>query len=752
VPERAQTSDGGDRVVEEAPFRLDAAPVRRARLLQTLKVSGDARVITVQAPPGYGKTTLIQQWTSEDRRPGILIRVRPYAADGPGLAEEIAAALVGPHEGPVLPIVHDEASWFSASLPALGQIVASKEQPFILVLDDFSAVSRHAAAALVTRLTVSLPPNSQLVILSRERTLHVADLLALNTTVLELGPRDLAFDREEAEELLIGLGVHMTPAELDRLLERREGWPVAVYLLGLAARTGEVDPDTGSRLTARLTEYLHDELFDVLGPRDQELLLHASILDVVSGPACDALLASTGTRRKLRELAARNRLIAPLDDSGKTFRLHPLFSDFLQAEFMDRSPAAYRAAHGAASHLYAAEQRWDEAVRHAIRAGDVVELGELVWTYAASLLGRGQVSVLQRWLSEIDERTLISNVRLTLVAAQVAIHAGNSARMREMAMRAQGLLERDHRDHPASGDLDLLLAIIGRDGPEGMIQLSRQAAEGMAADDMWRTVASYLNGIAHLLDDRFPSGVAHLHEGAGIAEALDVPIMHALCLSALSQVHVAEGRSEEARELVSRAIEIVARANAASLAVTAPVYTAAAVVLAGGGDPRAADVAGQALRLVAAISGTAFWIDIMGRVQLGQAFLMLGDPAQARTLLEEAQTLYRTAPRAPLLARSLEALAGAVSGVNTTASTAGTVTTAELRVLQYLPTHFSYPEIAGLLGVAPTTVKSQVGSVFRKLGVRTRSDAVVSARRARLLTSSPDDWFDIVVATGSSTS
>jgi len=98
----------------------------------------------------------------------------------------------------------------------------------------------------------------------------------------------------------------------------------------------------------------------------------------------------------------------------------------------------------------------------------------------------------------------------------------------------------------------------------------------------------------------------------------------------------------------------------------------------------------------------------MGRVQLGQAFLMLGDPAQARTLLEEAQTLYRTAPRAPLLARSLEALAGAVSGVNTTASTAGTVTTAELRVLQYLPTHFSYPEIAQIVECPTDTVKTRM--------------------------------------------
>ncbi len=61
------------------------------------------------------------------------------------------------------------------------------------------------------------------------------------------------------------------------------------------------------------------------------------------------------------------------------------------------------------------------------------------------------------------------------------------------------------------------------------------------------------------------------------------------------------------------------------------------------------------------------------------------------------------------------------------------LTTAELRVLQFLPTHLSFPEMAERLFVSANTVKTHARSVYRKLGASSRGEAVVRAREAGLL-------------------
>jgi DNA-binding CsgD family transcriptional regulator/alkylhydroperoxidase/carboxymuconolactone decarboxylase family protein YurZ len=68
---------------------------------------------------------------------------------------------------------------------------------------------------------------------------------------------------------------------------------------------------------------------------------------------------------------------------------------------------------------------------------------------------------------------------------------------------------------------------------------------------------------------------------------------------------------------------------------------------------------------------------------------------------------------------------------------ASSVTTAELRLLPMLATHLSGPEIAAELFLSPHTVKSQQVSLYRKLGVSSRGQAVVRARELGLLEGEP---------------
>ena len=61
------------------------------------------------------------------------------------------------------------------------------------------------------------------------------------------------------------------------------------------------------------------------------------------------------------------------------------------------------------------------------------------------------------------------------------------------------------------------------------------------------------------------------------------------------------------------------------------------------------------------------------------------------------------------------------------------LTDAELRLLPLLSTHLPVPEIAAELVLSPHTVKSRMKSIYRKLDVATRHQAVTRARELGLL-------------------
>jgi LuxR family maltose regulon positive regulatory protein len=163
------------------------------------------------------------------------------------------------------------------------------------------------------------------------------------------------------------------------------------------------------------------------------------------------------------------------------------------------------------------------------------------------------------------------------------------------------------------------------------------------------------------------------------------------------------------------------------------VYAASALTCAHSRQPaEARRDATRAGRLLAALSGLVPWIAVEGRLLLADAYLLLGAPAEARECLSACR---RDLPRlgdAPLLhdwfERSTEASAAARN-----ASNGPPLTAAEIRVLQFLPTHLSFREIAERLHVSRNTVKTQVISSYRKLGASNRTEAVQRARDLSLI-------------------
>ena len=725
----------------EPGHHLRAPPITRGfltrpRLLHVLDGSG-APVVCLQAPGGYGKTTVLAQWAADEARPVVWLGIRPAAADPHWLAQALLDALYD--EGLIadhvlLPGNVDSVSWHLNTLPVVEAVVSSVARPFGLVVDDAGAMSGAAWDCLVESLAVSLPAGSTLAMSTRDAVPTTLWRLLARGLVSVLGPEDLAFDEDEAGALMDLLGARMPASRVEQLVHETEGWPVALYLVGLSAASGTSRTPASITGIAGLDEYVRAEVLGRLSPQDTAFLERVSVVTTLDAEGCDALTGARDSLARLRRLASDNHLLAPQDAGSTRFRMHPLLAQFLTDELHERYPDGWRAAHDAASRVEERRGDVDGAVHHAKLACDDDRLDALVWRHTSRQLGYGRWATVQRWLGGLEPDRVRRHCGLALSAAWVALQSGDIPRMNRLALEATECAA--HGGESYRPDVELLEATIGAGGLERIESASRSFVRTRPGDDRWQSLAHFLLGVSLVLRDEVDEGVEALTEGHRRAEALDVPIIKAHCLAALADAALLQEEHHRAllhiREL--RALTSTHRLDA--VVTAAPLFTTSTVgyILEG----RYADArheAARALRLTALMRDIAPWHAVQGRLALAQVNIALGDADRAAVLLEEAQSARVPSNASPVLDRMVKETEQRLSLITTSLVGTSSLTTAEVRVLQYLPTHLSFPQIAEQLVVSRHTVKTQAMSAYRKLGVHTRTQAIERARRAGLLPS-----------------
>jgi LuxR family maltose regulon positive regulatory protein len=258
---------------------------------------------------------------------------------------------------------------------------------------------------------------------------------------------------------------------------------------------------------------------------------------------------------------------------------------------------------------------------------------------------------------------------------------------------------------------------------------ARSAYEIYSEDDPWRSLCCLLEGVSlHLSGGEASAARVLLEEGT--RRGAVAPNVQALCLAQHALLAMDSGE-QGATELV-----LLARAQLDryyglwEYPTVALVVAVLAWVRARDGQVETAAVdAEAAARLLAKSSDPIWWFDAEARIILARAYQRLGDAPRARELLAEAERRLAQTPDAVLLAAWLQETR---AGLDQAAADTG-LTRAELRVLQFLPTHLSFREIAERTHVSPNTVKTQAQAIYRKLEVSARAEAVDAARGAGLL-------------------
>jgi len=713
--------------------------VARERLVARLCGARDVPLVLVVAPAGYGKTTVLTEWAEQDDRPFAWIEPQREGGEVGRLLSSIALALdeIEPVGREVFARSAREAEGPDMLTQRLARSLAGRRRPFVLVLDDAHVLEAPAAFAALEVLVDHMPAGSQLAVASRtEPDALPVGRLRTHRRLVELRTPDLAMTRAEAGALLMGLGLQQ--ADIDMLVGRTEGWPAGLYLAALSLRD---QPDRRRALAGFagddrfVADYVRDELLAELPGDRLRFLRRTSMLEDLTGPLCDAVLARPGSGGTLRDLARANVMLVPLDRTDARYRYHGLFAEMLRGELRRLEPQYEAEAHRRASAWHAERGEVERAIHHATAADDVASAGDLLWRVAPEYVMSGRHAVIRRWLERFTNEQIAGQPRLALAAAASAFAVGDRDRVDHWCAAAERGLVRDPARRSRSGDaaIAVLRTFVGRDGVAAMGADAAAIAEGIEDDMPWRAICALLRGAAAHLAGDAAEARTHLEDGARRA-AVAAPVVQVLCLAQLGVVALDERDAGTAEVCIARARQQIERVGLREHPLCALPFAASALHRAHRGrvDEARRDM-GAGSRLLALLADVAPWYDAETRLLLARTALRLGDVVGARTLLAEAS---RMVPRAsaPALNAWLEAAWARADSFSAAAILGpSSLTTAELRVLRLLPTHLSFREIAASLHVSANTIKTHAHAVYRKLDASSRTEAVAHARHVGLL-------------------
>jgi LuxR family transcriptional regulator, maltose regulon positive regulatory protein len=728
------------------PPTLRDETIPRDRLVRQLRVGPNLKLMLVACPAGFGKTTLLAAWREAEaaRRPVAWLTLDEGDRDPTVLWSYVIEALrtVCPAiSAAISPEVVGAAPITEVVLPRLVNEL-DEQGEFALILDDYHRLASGPASDSVAWFVEHAPSSFQLVVATRtEPQLHLPALRARGELV-ELRADDLRFTHEEARAFLNDrLSLGLSAGDVGNLVARTDGWPAGAYLAALSL--GNVaEADRSARVSAfgvssrHVVDYLVAEVIEAHGPQMQSFMRRTSILERLSGPLCDAVLQETDSAAVLDGLALTNLFLARLDDQSDWYRFHHLFAQLLRVQLERHEPHLIPLLHRRAYEWHRDNGSIDEAIHHAMAAGAFAEAADLVAAAYVQYGNDAKHFTVLSWLRAFPDEVLRGDPRLRLAEGWILAVCGRP----EDAAAAIVTDERSSQLAPGplldgfpsiEANRTTLEAIFVQpaQGDVGhQLRLALRAAELVPPGAVWRSGVCWAVGWGLYFDGRFGEADRWFKESVSEGLAAQQWIATGSSLAYRSLIAGVLGRHSDQHRLACQAEELVREHRLEDVDGEAPL----ALGLSLAARDRLPETlpfvehgvdcirrSGQGLRLAHALLHEASVLRALGLQERATSAI-----AEGRSIIDSCNDpgIMRERLRALGVASRAPALRGE-----------GGLTDRELTVLRLLSGQLSERDIGRELFLSHNTIHSHTTSIYRKLGVSSRTDALARARELDLL-------------------
>jgi LuxR family maltose regulon positive regulatory protein len=538
--------------------------VHRSRLLARLTAGLSHKLTLISSPAGFGKTTLLSEfaavselpvaWFSIDQDDNDSVRFLTYLIGAlgkikPGFGGSIFSLLQTPKPESV-----------ETLLTILINEIIEELPPFVLVLDDYHLIVDQEINQSLAFLLEHQPEEMHLIIATRaDPDLPLSRLRARNQ-LTEIREVDLRFTDQEAAEFLSGvMGLELDEEQLSSLEERTEGWAAGLQLAALSLQEQE-DQEAFLRTFAGSNRYILDYLGqEVLDSQTQEVrdfLLKTSILERLNTPLSESLTGLKNSQQILEYLEANHLFTLPLDQERTWYRYHRLFQEYLRKSLADSKPDVVPHLDSKASIWFEQQGYFDEAIDHALRAGDHQRAVELIEAIAQSRLMRSEVSSLMRWIEALPEDLILNRPALCLTKAWALMVRGGSMEQVEGCLQE---IEKAGVADQLLGSLYVLRsfqATMKGDALSGLEQ-SQRGLQLLSEDDIFlHSMVSDNLGMVYLMLGDFDTSIEHFKQAAEISRQAGNTMIEVGALCNIAGIWMLQGQLNKAWSTNQQALEL----------------------------------------------------------------------------------------------------------------------------------------------------------------------------------------------------